>query len=176
MNIRPARVPDAHALGEIHVASWRAAYAGLVPAESLDRLSVTDRRGAWRERLRALPDGVTVLVAESRGHVLGFAVIGASRDRDAERDTGELQALYLHPRHWRRGSGTRLHEHALRVLHHEGYASSTLWVLTTNNRARGFYEHRGWECLGSTRTETLGDGDVRVEEVRYRYVLTFHRR
>ncbi|MGJ7906349.1 GNAT family N-acetyltransferase [Actinopolyspora sp. H202] len=172
VNIRPARVSEAHTIGEIHVVSWQAAYVGLIPAESLNRLSVAERQEAWRERLRAPPDGVTVLVAEARGHVLGFAVIGANRDLDAGRATGELQALYLHPRYWRRGSGTRLHEHALRVLQHEGYASSTLWVLTTNHRARRFYERRGWECLGTTRTETLVDGAVQVEEVRYRYVLT----
>ncbi|ASU78574.1 GNAT family N-acetyltransferase [Actinopolyspora erythraea] len=169
-NIRPARYHDAHAIGEIHVASWRAAYAGVLPAEFLARLSVTDRRRAWRERLRTLSDRVTVLVAEEREHVLGFAVTGPSRDRDAERDTGELQSLYLHPRHWRRGWGARLHERAPRVLHHEGYAGITLWVLTANDHARRFYEHSGWECLGTTRTDTLGDSGVRAEEVRYRYV------
>ncbi|SFT94446.1 Alpha/beta hydrolase family protein [Actinopolyspora lacussalsi subsp. righensis] len=63
VNIRPARMHDAHVLGEIHVASWRVAYAGLLPVESLERLSVTDRRRIWSERLRARPDGVTALVA-----------------------------------------------------------------------------------------------------------------
>jgi hypothetical protein len=35
MEIRPARVNDAPALGRVHVDSWRAAYRGLVPDSSL---------------------------------------------------------------------------------------------------------------------------------------------
>jgi len=31
--VRPAAMADAEAIGEVHVASWRWAYAGLMPAD-----------------------------------------------------------------------------------------------------------------------------------------------
>jgi hypothetical protein len=37
-------------------------------------------------------------------------------------------------------------------------------VLSTNARARGFYERMGWRADGETRAETIG---VEVEETRY---------
>ncbi len=37
--IRPATFEDASRLAEIHIASWQAAYADLLPADFLDGLS-----------------------------------------------------------------------------------------------------------------------------------------
>jgi len=41
--IRPATPEDARAIAEVHVASWRYAYRGLLPDDVLDRLSVEER-------------------------------------------------------------------------------------------------------------------------------------
>ena len=41
--IREATPDDARAIAEVHVASWRWAYRGDLPAEFLDGLSVDDR-------------------------------------------------------------------------------------------------------------------------------------
>lgn len=43
----PPRDRDARAIAAVHVASWRSAYAGLVPAATLDGLNVDARARQW---------------------------------------------------------------------------------------------------------------------------------
>lgn len=51
----------------------------------------------------------------------------------------------------------------------EGFTVATLWVLVTNRRARGFYEHLGWSLDGQKETEWCGD--IPLVEVRYRLAI-----
>lgn len=44
--------------------------------------------------------------------------------------------------------------------------SATLWVLTSNARARSFYERQGWADDGAVKAERRGTAVL--EEVRYR--------
>jgi len=164
--VRPADVDDALAIAEVHVSSWRAAYAGLLPERFLDALSVRERQAGWQLRLSAPPRGGHVLVVEEvPGDVRGFASVGPSRDRDARARTGELQALYVHSDHWSRGLGSLLHDHALNVLRADGFETATLWVLRSNHPARRFYAKAGWTPDGTSKTDHLGE--VALAEVRY---------
>ena len=43
MIIRDAELRDARGIAEVHVRSWQAAYAGIVPDEDLAQLSVDER-------------------------------------------------------------------------------------------------------------------------------------
>lgn len=169
--VRPARVADADAIGEIHVASWQAAYAGQLPGDYLAGLSVADRQRGWQRRLERPPAGNDVLVVEVGHTVAGFCSIGPSRDESAARDTAELYAIYLHPRHSGGGLGRALHDHAIATLLAGGYLSATLWVLDSNARARGFYERLGWHAEGKTKIETVGD-TVQLREIRYQRELS----
>lgn len=47
MIVRPATVDDARGVAEVHVASWQAAYAGLIDQATLDALSVDAREAMW---------------------------------------------------------------------------------------------------------------------------------
>ena len=44
-----------------------------------------------------------------------------------------------------------------------------LWVLETNERARGFYEHHGWHADGEIKRDTVHGFELR--EVRYELAL-----
>ncbi|WP_369904258.1 GNAT family N-acetyltransferase [Amycolatopsis sp. CA-126428] len=146
---------DAPAIGEIHVRSWQAAYAGLIPAEFLARLSASSRAAAWARRIG---DGGGVLVAEEDGVIAGFAAFGPS----------QLYALYLLPEFWGRGLGRTLHD---RVVEELSGDSAVLWVLATNERAKAFYVRQGWVDDGARQTETIDDGRVTLEEMRFRRPL-----
>lgn len=163
--IRLARATDAAAIAEIHVLSWQAAYAGQLPDDYLDNLSIRDRQHRWEQILResTLPNQVFVLAEEDIA--AGFASIGPSRDDDAPAGTGELRAIYLHPCYWNRGLGRLLHDHALAALSHDGHRRATLWVLRTNNRARRFYHRSGWLPDGTTKIDTIDS--LVLEEIRY---------
>ena len=64
--------------------------------------------------------------------------------------------------------GTRLMDEACQTLRSRGCTEVTLWVLATNTKAIGFYEHRGFQADGSEQMVPYGQ-PVRLK--RYRAVL-----
>lgn len=170
--IRLARSDDAAAIGDLHVRSWQVAYAGIIPATVLDRLSPTRRAAYWREviaRQTARPGPERTWVVEVGGRVLGFAASGTARDDDVPVGTGEFHAIYLAPEAWSRGLGGRLFEHTVEQLDALGFDPLVLWVIGTNARARAFYERRGWQPDGTCRT--LDFDGTPIDEVRYRRAM-----
>jgi ribosomal protein S18 acetylase RimI-like enzyme len=161
--IRPALVVDADAIAAVHVSGWRWGYAGQIPDGILASLEEDERAARWRSVLET--GDAAVFVAEDRARVLGFAACGRSRDNDSSGD-GELYALYLHAEAAGTGAGAALLRAAIAELRGRGFERAVLWVLSTNARARRFYEREGWEQDGATKTEDL-DGFPLVE-VRYR--------
>jgi ribosomal protein S18 acetylase RimI-like enzyme len=162
--VRPAVVADANAIAVVHVATWRDAYAGLMPDEVLDTLDITQRAETWRGILAAPPHGVFVFVFERHGQVRGFVSAGPHREGRA---SGEVFAIYVDPSCQGLGAGRRLLEAATRPLAEAGFGEASLWVLTTNRAARGFYESQGWRPDGTEQSWTyrgVGEGPT---EVRY---------
>lgn len=170
VEIRRAVESDAATIADVHVRSWKAAYAGLVPADYLAGLSADDRVPVWRQVLFETDwpaKGGLVLV--EGGAVVGFAWVCPSRDADALADMGELGAIYLLPEAWGRGGGRLLMEEAFRRLRDARFRAATLWVLRANDRARAFYEAGGWSADGAERTEERPG--VSLDEIRFRRSL-----
>ena len=168
--VRRAEPQDAPAVAGVHVASWREAYRGLLPQEYLDALSVEARTMTWAKAFSRLPgQSSTTVVGELDGQIVGFACVGPSRDDDTDTATAELWGLYLDPAHWGVGHGHTLHTEALDIARASRATAATLWVLTTNQRARNFYERHGWTPDGAGKT--VWRGDVRLDETRYRISL-----
>ena len=166
MRIRPATREDARQIAEVHVASWRHAYRGLLPDDYLEKLSVGEReaqRLAWFADPRP---GSGVLVAEDdAGRVVGFATFGPSRDDDAPDGTGEVPAIYIDPADVRTGIGRQLIEETAAALRKAGCTRATLWVLEENASARRFYERVGWTWDGAVSTHDFDCANEPV--VRY---------
>ncbi len=154
-SVRAARQEDAAAIAAVHVASWRVAYRGHLPDDYLDSRSEAVRTRAWRSTL-AGPAAAHVLVSVLGTRVVGFAQAGPSGDADAPANTGELVTLYLHPDVWGLGLGRDLQERALIRLAADGYRSVTLWMLSTNDRARRFYLRQGWSPIDGQRVQEFG--------------------
>jgi GNAT superfamily N-acetyltransferase len=159
--VRAGTGADAAALTGVQERSWRQAYAHVFPAHELARDGFVDP-ATWRRRLEQPPRGWSTFVAERAGDVLGYAVVGPSRDR---RTDGEVYALYADPHAWSTGVGRALLRHAEEHLARR-YAHATLWVLEDNPRARRFYERCGWRADGARTVESLR-WDVRAPQLRY---------
>jgi GNAT superfamily N-acetyltransferase len=142
-------------MAEVHVASWRAAYRGLLPDAYLADLSVEAVAGLWSGILVDPAPG-HVVVAELDGHVVGFAHGGPSGDDDAPVATSEVYTIYLRPDVWGGGHGRVLMEAVLERLRSDGYTTVTLWMLSTNDRARRFYLRQGWSVRSGVRTQAFG--------------------
>ena len=164
--VRLALPADAGAIARVQVASWRAAYAGLMPEALLAGLSVEKREAAWRDRLEHPQDPERRLfVVEVSGEVLGFASTGGSRDEDAEPGTAEVLAVYLAPAAWGRGLGRALFGEAVDDLRARGWTRVTLWVLEGNGRAIRFYESAGMRPDGGAKVEV--EEGAPLPHVRY---------
>jgi L-amino acid N-acyltransferase YncA len=151
ITVRRATAADAHGIAAVHVAAWREAYAGRMPAAFLASLDVERRARGWT---RIVEQGETaVFVAERDGEIVGWATAGSGRDEDAPRDR-ELEGLYVLARVYGSGAGQRLLDCAI------GSAPAYLWVMDGNGRAEAFYRRNGFTRDGATTTHPAGDATI----------------
>lgn len=167
--VRRANLTDADALGSVEVRAWQAVHRGRLDDAWLDGLDPAERAEAWREELRDPGTDRELYVAIDAGAVVGFAVIGRSRDTGSTPTAGELQALFLTPDAWGRGLATELLDAVIERLEQRGFTEATTWVPVDNERARRFYAERGWVEDGERRV-TDHDGQ-QVERTRVRRPL-----
>ena len=148
--IRPATPADVRAIAELHVASWRVGYRGLVADDVLDAQSVEEREAQWREHVHR----VTVLLAERESALAGFIAFTP--------ETGEIGALYVAPEHYRQGAGSALINAAHQRIHAAGRDEAVLWVYADNAAGRAFYARHGYAPDGASATEPRSG----LEEIR----------
>ncbi|MDO0915482.1 GNAT family N-acetyltransferase [Streptomyces sp. DT2A-34] len=164
MRIRQARPDDASAVADVHVRSWQAAFAGLVPQPYLDTMDPGREEPVWKALIaEAAWPSAGVLVAESDARIVGFTGFGPSQEAPSIAEIGTLYAL---PEVWSTGIGKQLMLGALKTLDQAHYTHATLWVLEANERARRFYEAAGWSPDGTSVTDTTGGACL--NKLRYR--------
>jgi len=168
--IRRASRSDAAAIGRVHVETWQATYAGLLPDSML--VSMSDvRQSAWWSQVLADPSearGVVFVADDEEMGVVGFGSCGPVRDPPEGLDgreirVGEVYTLYVEPDFQNRGLGRRLLEALFQQLRADRCDTAVLWMLA-ENPTRFFYEGLGGEQVGA-RIDTLAGVDV--EEIAY---------
>ncbi|MGH7022712.1 MAG: GNAT family N-acetyltransferase [Caulobacteraceae bacterium] len=137
--IVPAGPGDAAALAAVHVHSWRETYAGLLPAQYLERMSAPVHATRWRRQLTRARPGEVVMAVEGPKGITAYCA-GAVGAGSTE---AEIFTLYLLRSVQGSGLGRRLFETTARVLAAQGAKSLRVWVLNGNERATGFYAHLG---------------------------------
>jgi len=162
--IREASVADAEGIARVKIATWRVAYAGIVPDSHLAGLEIREQTERMRERwLSHGPSSAATFVAESGGAVVGFATGGLQRDSTLVFD-GELYAIYVLPEFQRQRIGHRFVLAVVERLVALGCTSMSVWVFA-ENPARRFYERLGGKDLGREKEiEIAGKG---LTEVAY---------
>ena len=169
VTVRWATVADAEAIAEVHIASWRAAYRGLMPDEVLDGLRLDQRTQQWRTWLAQGGERADTLLAERGGSIEGFCTLAMpSRDSDEGAEVAEVPALYLRPESRRGGVGTTLLGAALDEIRARGFRDAILWMLEGNDPAEAFYERRGWRRDGGSRGSRYLPDMEELVEVRFR--------
>lgn len=163
--VRSAQLADAEAIATVHVAAWRWAYDGLMPASLLAGLDTADRTKQWQRQLCSGDSGV--FVAEQHGTIVGFVSCGPCRDGSGN---AEIYALYLDRSVQGQGVGRALWQHAADWLRAGDYEQVQVWVLDTNTLARGFYETAGLKADGRSKTSQWAGAPL--NEVSYSGPLT----
>ena len=170
--MRSASNADARAIAQIHVDAWRAAYSGLIPDRFLKRLSVEGRERQWADTLSAGEGAPLVLVAESRGRLVGFSTVAVpARDPGEDDDVGEIPAIYVAPGEWGHGVGRALIEASANAMREAGCREAILWAVAGNDRAAGFYVAQGWRDDDGRRPSQYFPDASEVVEVRFRRAL-----
>ncbi len=166
MIIRPAVPDDAAAVASVRVASWRAAYRGIVPATYLDRLADNKNEDHWRALAAGEQAGTHLLVSEVDGRVVGFAAYGAARAPSFGHG-GELHATYYLPEAMGKGYGSAMLRAVVAGLGRLGHDDLIVWVMEANTRGRAFYENvlRAREVEGSRQSFEI-DGTT-IWEIAY---------
>jgi len=90
-------------------------------------------RAEWAQRF---DEGVAVTLAVVDGEVVGTISIRPPR----------LESLFVVPEQWGSGTGSVLHDEALRQIRSSGWLAAELDVMVDNARARRFYEKHGWQA------------------------------
>ena len=132
----------AEEIAHLHVASWREAYADIVPAEVLANVDMADRISRWRTYLLGT-EGSPTYLARAGGEAAGFIRAGAVKEPLAEGADGHIFALYVLRRFHRRKIGQTLVALAARAWLQRGGAALSVGVLSANAGARAFYEALG---------------------------------
>lgn len=164
MKLRRPAYEDCEALAQVHVASWRAGYRDLMPADFLaaqdPAVRAQQRRDSWHD-----PDYAHVrgFVAEVDGELVGFVHYGPYRiSHDAgwaavdPNGGGEVYALYVHPDHWGSGAGRELLTAAVTDLLRAAQTPVRIWTLVGNERALRFYKRHGFVADGIRKIIILG--------------------
>ncbi len=163
---RVAGASDYLRVAELHAASWRSAYRGMLSDAYLDGDILAERGRLWEQRLAQPSDRQYVLLAEENDNLVGFVCVLL----DAEPGWGAyLDNLHVRPGLTGRGLGRRLLDQAARwVAQTEPTWPLHLLVFECNVAARRFYERHGGELV-ETLTKLMPDGGTpRVARYQWR--------
>lgn len=153
VQIRRAKIGDEKALARIQTESWRAAFAGIVPAELLTQCTSLERAERMYARLLAERRGNGyILELDGKAHCIAWLDAAKSEDLPG---AAELRCIHSLPDNWRRGYGSRMMERVLADVKAAGYETIVLWVFVRNERAIRFYEAHGFTASGK-RQDAFG--------------------
>jgi ribosomal protein S18 acetylase RimI-like enzyme len=146
MIIRSATASDVQAIAELHMESWRDAYADVLPEAYLEAPIRRDLQRYWHG-IDVRGDDI-LLVAEAQS-TLGFIAVWCRPDPF-------IDNLHVKPSHRCQKIGTALMQAAARRLLESGHQSAYLWVFKANANAIDFYTRLGAETTVQADKSVFG--------------------
>ncbi len=169
VSVRPARPSDAAAIARVQLATWKVAYAEVLPAAAL-ALDPADVEAAWAHAISAPPSPHhRVLVSLEDGEVVGFAACEPSSDEDLEHPAAELTALLVEPQWGRRGHGSRLVAASVDLWREEQATHAITWAFESDTVVSAFLTSAGWGLDSAVRT--LSAEQTAVRQLRWHTAL-----
>ena len=160
--LREATALDAEGIAKVHVETWQATYAGILPDRYLVQLSTQARSRYWREAIGRKTEGHVLVLENAEREIVGFGNCGPARIPQPPFE-GEIYTLYVTPDWQNQGLGRVLLRGLFEELAAAGMTSGFLWVLSANP-TRFFYEAMGGQPVG-TRMESFAGAEL--EETAY---------
>lgn len=144
--IRKVQQGDANTLAYIQTESWKAAFAEILDAETLEKCTDINRTTAMYQRLLDENKGNGyLLTVDGKTHCIAYWA--ATRDPEFAKKA-ELICIHSLPDNWHKGFGSQVMDFVLTDIKKAGYSEVILWVFRDNLRARAFYEAKGFMLKG----------------------------
>lgn len=159
--VRQWRVTDLAPIGWVHSRSRQDAYAGLVPAAALARVTPEQQTLVWTARFARLPEQHAAFVVEHDDAVVGFALAQLDPVSGAE-----LNAIHVLPDQQGTGAGQALMDAVLNAFHEWAITEARLHVIDGNERAQAFYRRNGWRLHGPAGSHEVGGASIPILEYR----------
>ena len=175
IHIRLARRTDAAGIARVHERSWKEAYRGLLDSAYLDGLSERRLIARWRSNLdrRGEDFDEQIFVASMNKEIIGFAMVGSSREAFAPWDA-EISMIYVLKENRGGGIGRALMKVSADHCIHRG-----MFKLLPGSTLRISLEDTGAEPEGFTGhpgtfqpSACTGRGLLQVEPVRRRMKMS----
>lgn len=167
MSIRIATSVDAKAIAVLHANSWRYAYRGVLSDDFLNGPVFDDRLALWTERFAQPCPNQCVLVSGSRDVITGFVGICVASETVPG---SQIESLHVNQILTRTGLGRELMLAAAAWLQAAAPCASVhVDVVSSNRRARAFYEHFTTADVVDKSTWAPPDGGS-IALVRYQWM------
>ena len=153
--IRRAVPGDEAALAFIQTESWKAAFHQILSPELLKRLTnIEQSEEMYRRLLQEHRGNGYILSVDNKPHCIAWW--DSTREQDMP-GYAEIICIHSLPGNWHRGYGSQMMDRLLADIACAGYSDVMLWVFADNERARRFYEAKGFRETGKTQPayETL---------------------
>jgi GNAT superfamily N-acetyltransferase len=145
---RTAGPDDAATLAALGRATFVETFGHLYSPENLAAFLVNHSQDGWRAELSDA--AFAVRLAEEAGRAAAYAKLGPpSLPFEVRRPCVELRQFYVLAQWHGRGVGRELMRWALAEARERGAEELYLSVFVDNRRARRFYEHYGFEVIGT---------------------------
>lgn len=164
ITFRLAVPQDALDMAEVIMRSWEEAYKDIIPHDFILAKNAT-RPSLFK---RVTVDNQSNYVIECDGKIAGIMKIAEPQDNDVNDDFYELHSIYLHPKYYRKGIGSKAVEFACEKAIQIGKKYMNVWVIKDNINAIKFYEKQGFIADGVTKTVEYGKV---LEDIRMRKSL-----
>lgn len=165
--IRAAKFDDASAIAKVSYLTWLHAYRGILPDAELDTLNLESVTNKWVQILGLTIPRAGTFVSINNESIIAYSRFYPSVDSDDDPSkVATVGSIYVHPDFQHQGVGRELMKEILEVAKNQGFMEVILHVLSTNERARRFYEFLNWELDVDAVIERT-DGET-VPKVRYR--------
>ena len=167
-DVRPATTRDAKAIAQLHNATVKEAFKGMLGDLDIAIMPLAERERYWAEAIQYAEPQVQVALHGAK--IIGFVGYDRSRDDGTPATMGEIWAIYVSANHWSKGVGLALWDAAREGLQEEGCTHVSVWLPIANDRAMRFFELAGLKReLPSAKT--IAVGGVKIEEIRLKRPL-----
>jgi ribosomal protein S18 acetylase RimI-like enzyme len=133
---------DEAAFAYVQTESWKAAFKSILPENVLKKYTDLDSVTAIYKRLIDAKKGNGyILEIDGKAHCIAYW----DKAREADMPgVAEIICIHSLQSNWRKGYGSRMMDRLLDDIASAGYADVMLWVFVENERARKFYEAKGF--------------------------------